>query len=304
MQYGLNPSYSFFSIIGGSPAYFAIYNLVFGASYFIITEIALIVMATAFLAINSAWGPINRLNILIRMSLAVVLPLFTIQVLAVIMYISGSGFSFIWNNAGVNWSSGLLYASSMTSISQVSGAAPSYLSVMEFFFLSGYFLATTSLIVTLELRQALLIVLSILLPVFSILFAIPRVDEYAKRMWKLFVETAVFPFFTIIAVYFAIESSGNFLLQLAFLIFAASSPFVIVSSFRIFSSSSLLGLANGISMQDTISRVQGTATGIASLDVAGTIGSAAGMHMPVSGSGKGIDWSELYRRDLDYRKDF
>jgi len=304
MQYGLNPTYSFFSIIGGSPAYFAIYNLVFGASYLIITEIALIVMATAFLSINSVWGPINRLNILIRMSLAVVLPLFTIQVLAVIMYVTGSGFSFIWNNAGINWSTALAYTSSMSSISQVSGAAPSYLSIMQFFFLSGYFLATTSLIVTLELRQALLIVLSILLPVFSILFAIPKVDEYAKRMWKLFIETAIFPFFTIIAVYFAIESSGNFLLQLAFLIFAASSPFVIVSSFRIFSSSSLLGLANGISMQDTIGRIEGTASGIASLDVAGTLGSVSGMHMPVSGSGRGIDWNELYRRDLDYRKDF
>ena len=304
MQYGLNPSYSFFSIIGGSPAYYAIYNLVFASSYFIITEMALIAMATAFLAINSLWGPINRLNILIRMSLAVVLPLFTIQILAVIMYISGSGFSFIWNNAGVNWSYGLAYTSSMSSISQISGAAPSYLSIMQFFFLSGYFLATTSLIVTLELRQALLIVLSILLPVFSILFAMPKVDEYAKRMWKLFIETAVFPFFTIIAVYFAIESSGNFLLQLAFLIFAASSPFVIVSSFRIFSSSSLLGLANGISMQDTIGRIQGTASGIASLDIAGTLGSATGMHLPLAGSGRGIDWSELYQRDLDYRKEY
>ncbi len=304
MQYGLSPNYSFFSIVGGSPAYYAIYNLVFGASYFIITEIALIAMATAFLAINSVWGPINRLNLLIRMSLAVLLPLFTIQVLAVIMYISGSGFSYIWYNAGVNWTSGLVYASSMSSISQVSGAAPSYLSIMQFFFLSGYFLATTSLIVTLELRQALLIVLSIMLPIFSVLFAIPKIDEYAKRMWKLFIEAAIFPFFTIVAVYFAIESSGNFLLQLAFLIFAASSPFVIVSSFRIFSSSSLLGLANGISMQDTIGRVEGTAAGIASLDVAGTLGSSMGMHLPLSGSGRGIDWSDLYRKELDFRKDF
>ena len=41
-----------------------------------------------------------------------------------------------------------------------------------------------------------------------------------------------------------------------------------------------------------------------SIDIAGTLGSAAGMHLPVSGSGRGIDWSELYQRDLDYRKDY
>jgi len=237
------------------------------------------------------------------MSLAVLLPLFTIQVLAVIMYASGSGFSYIWNNAGVNWTGGLSYTSSIDSISQASGTAPSFLSIMQFFFLSGYFLATTSLIITLELRQALLIVLSIMLPIFSILFAIPKIDEYARRMWKLFLETAVFPFFTIVAVYFAIESSGNFLLQLAFVVFAASSPFVIVSSFRIFSSSSLLGIASGVSAEETIGRIEGTAAGIASLDVPHALGSAAGINPAFTGSGRGIDWSEIYGRDLNYRKE-
>ena len=307
VNYGLNPDYSFYSIIGTNSAYVNIYNLVFASFYFILAEILILGGIIAFMITNPFLGPVNRNTFIIRLGIGAILPLFALQVLSLFLNFSGDAFLSIWNGAGINWSSGLSLVNLGSGLQSISGVNSTYLPVMEFFFLSGYFLSIVSLIITLELRQALLIVLSIAIPIFSITFVIPKLDQYAMRLWKLFFEAALFPFFTIIGVYFAIEYSGVFLLQLAFLIFAGSSPFVIVSAFRIFSSGSFLGIVNGLSLENSIGRAANIGSSVASMDALRTGLSVAGINPSVAISGSkngGINWQEIYNRDFDYRREW
>ncbi len=306
MHYGLNPKYSFFQIINGSTAYASIYGLLFHSFYFLLVEFALVGIALSFLIMNSIFGPTKNFNLAIRVSIAVILPIFTLQLLSVFLDATGTAFDYIWSNAGINWSTGLLYSVNIAgSIQASSGNA--YLPIIQFFFLSGYFLSISMLIITLELRQAIMIVLSILLPIISVFIAVPKLDEYTKRLWRLFIEVSVFPFITILAVYFAIAGSTNSPLQLAFLVMAAMSPLVLAGSVRLFTSGSLLGIANAVSVEETVSRASGVAAGLANHDFGGTAASLTGMQR---GSylqredRSGIDWSRIYAKDLDYRKDY
>lgn len=307
VNYGLNPNFSFYSIIGTNNAYVNIYNLVFGSFYFILVELLLLLGIIAFMIMNSLLGPVNRNTFIIRLGIGAILPIFTLQILSLFLTASGDAFLSIWDGAGINWNSGLTLVNFSAGLQSASGVNTTYLPVMEFFFLSGYFLSIVSLIIALELRQALLIVLSIAIPIFSITFVVPKLDQYAVRLWKLFFEAALFPFFTIIGVYFAIEYSGEFLLQLAFLIFAGSSPFVIVTAFRIFSSGSFLGIVNGLSLENSIGRAANIGSSVAGMDVLRTGLSVAGVNPATAMNGPkdgGINWQEIYNRDFDYQREW
>lgn len=303
IHYGMNPQYSFYGIVGSAIPYPSFYSILFGSSYFIIFDLAVTLAALVFLAMNTFSNAERTSRLALRIALATLLPIFAFQIVSLFMYSSGYLFAILWNNLGVNWNTGLTNLNSISSFeSAVSGSNP-YLDVMEFFFLSGYFLATAALIVTLELRQAVLIVLTVLLPAVSVLFAFPGLNDYAKRLWKLFFETAMFPFITLVALYFAVRVQSNFPLQIGFLILAGSSPLLIVSAFRVFSAGSTLGIVSGLSLERTTERAGSLVEG-ASM-AAGYLGqgsSTIGNSRQGGYANSPINWDDLYKREFDYRR--
>ncbi len=299
VAYGLDPKYSFYGIIGTSVPYPSFYSILFGTDYFIIFDLAVTTAALVFLAMNLVSDGERTNRLVVRILMATVIPVFAFQIISLFIYSSGYVFSLLWNNLGVNWNAGLSNLNSITSFNSALSGSSTYLNAMEFFFLGGFFLATSSLIIALELRQAVLIVLTVVLPAISILFAFPGLSEYAKRFWKLFFETAVFPFITLIALYFAVRLQNNFPLQLGFMVLAGSAPVIVFSSTRLFSAGTTIGIVNGLSMERTAGRIGSLIEGGSS--VSSHLGSGnPAPAKPVSiGAGNAlVNWTDLYNGEF------
>ena len=305
INYGLNPQYSFYGIVGSSTPYPSFFSVIFGSDYFIIFDLAAASAAIAFLIMNAFYGGERTTKFVLRIAVATMLPVFALQIMSLFLYATGYIFGSLWTGLGVNWNQGLSSINSISTFdSAIAGTNP-YLDVIEFFFLSGYFLATASLIIVLELRQAILIVLTVLLPAASVLFAVPGLSDYAKKLWKLFFETASFPFITILALYFAIKMQDNFPLQIGFLMLAGSSPFLIVSAFRVFTAGSVMGVVNGLSLERMVGRASSAAahgSAVAGRALGNEITSSIpGSHRIEAAP---VTWPELYKKEYDYRREW
>jgi hypothetical protein len=98
--------------------------------------------------------------------------------------------------------------------------------VLAFVVTFGLFLMVLTLATVVALRDAMLAVLLVLLPLFSLLWALPPLESLARRGWTLFVELAFLPSVILVPLELAVGSS-SVLLVLAYLSIAVGSPYLI-----------------------------------------------------------------------------
>ncbi|HKJ96949.1 MAG TPA: hypothetical protein VJ944_04330, partial [Thermoplasmataceae archaeon] len=98
----------------------------------------------------------------------------------------------------------------------------------------------------------------------------------AVKFWKLFIEINALPFFILIILYNAHIFYGNFLLQAAFIILAASSPYLLVTASSILSSSATSLMNTGDFLGSSVSGPAGAIGKFASGSVKNSVGDVFG----------------------------
>jgi hypothetical protein len=98
--------------------------------------------------------------------------------------------------------------------------------VLAFVVTFALFAMVLTLATVIALRNAMVAVLLVLLPLFSLLWALPPLESLARRGWTLFVELAFLPAVMLIPLELAV-GAPSVLLVLAYLSIAVGSPYLI-----------------------------------------------------------------------------
>jgi hypothetical protein len=173
-------------------------------------------------AISSHWAA--RLDgLLPRLLIAVVAANFTVPIAGAVLGLGGALYPVISGWDGYRWQQWVNLAGyGELSYSWDNGAVAFVLSIAEF-------LLVIALVFAVALRDALLAVLLVLLPVFTLLWPFGALAPLARRAWTLFLELAFLPCVLVVPLELAVGSPSAFLL-LAFLACALASPFLITSA--------------------------------------------------------------------------
>ncbi|MGC2290054.1 MAG: hypothetical protein WA688_09410 [Thermoplasmata archaeon] len=140
--------------------------------------------------------------------------------------------------------------------------------VLAFVVTFALFAMVLALATVVALRDAMVAVLLVLLPIFTLLWALPPLESLARRGWSLFVELAFLPSVILIPLELAV-GAPSVLLVLAYLSLAVGSPYLIsisrtqLGSMGFPSAGGALtgGLQRGLTVASLT--VQGSANGIA-----------------------------------------
>lgn len=248
VYFGLAPRYSYPVSISSQHSFIAFYGYLYNSVYTNIAAIIILGGSLLLIATNSFGRAYSSTTFLYRMLFAFSASFFSFQIGILILRLSRVLFLQIWTYPGVNWYSLFSVGSTLEQI-RLSGHTDPFFEVMEFLLLSVYFVGTGGLLSVLEIRQAIVIFLLLTLPLFSLLFMVKGLEGYAIKFWKLFIEISFLPFFILIELYGIHLFPANFLLQLAFILIAASSPYLLVTANSVFSS----GLSTMISSGDVFS---------------------------------------------------
>ncbi len=173
-------------------------------------------------AVASRWGA--RLDgLLPRLLIAVVAANFTVPIAGAVLGLAGGLYPVLAGWDGGSWHHWVNLAGyGEFAFSWDNGAVAFVLSIAEF-------LLVIALVFAVALRDALLAVLLVLLPVFTLLWPFGILAPLARRAWTLFVELAFLPCVLVVPLELAVGSPSAFLL-LAFLACALASPFLITSA--------------------------------------------------------------------------
>lgn len=235
VYFGLSPSYSFPVYLQNDGSFIAFFSALYNNIYLTLAGLMLLIGSSVLIASNSLGKIHFPSSLLYRTLFALILSYFSFQISILIMRFFLDLFLQLWNYNSMNWFSLFSVTNSVKQI-RMSYSENPFFAVMEFLLLSLYFSGTGALLAILELRQALVIFLMLTLPMFSLFFMIKGLDYLAVKFWKLFVEINALPFFILLILFNVHFFPGNFLLQAAFIILAATSPYLIVTSNSILSS--------------------------------------------------------------------
>lgn len=98
--------------------------------------------------------------------------------------------------------------------------------VLAFVVTFALFAMVLTLATLVALRDAMIAVLLVLLPIFTLLWALPPLESLARRGWTLFVELAFLPSVILVPLELAV-GAPSVLLVLAYLTIAVGSPYLI-----------------------------------------------------------------------------
>ncbi len=235
VHFGLNPAYSYPISLSNNHGFMNFYYALFGSIYVQAGGLAMLAAAFGLIATNSFGRIQTPTSILYRAFFAVALSFFSFQICIFVMKFFQFVFLQVWGYGALDWGSLFSVTGTVTQLKASYSMNP-FFEVMEFLFLSTFFAGTGALLAVLEIRQALVIFLVLTLPLFSMFFVLRGMDKWALRFWKMFFELNALPFFILIILYNISLFPNDFLLQAAFLLLAASSPYLLVSGGSILSS--------------------------------------------------------------------
>lgn len=308
IHFGLSPSYAYPTDIQNNTGFMSFYDALFSRVYVSVGGLIILIASFSLVASNS----IGRLQIpstlLYRIIFALSLSFFSFQICMLILRVFESLFLEMWDYGTVNWLSLFSVTGTVSQLKDSYHTSP-YFEVMKFLLLTVYFTGTGALLAVLEIRQALTIFLIITLPLFSLFFVMKGLDDWAVKFWKMFVELSVLPFFVLIILYNVHFFHQDFLLQAAFILLAASSPYLLVTGGSILSSGASGKLSNAGLFNSEISSPIGAAGVVGkhfSSSPGGSLSSFVsnrrfGKNLPVRG-GRGLDFSNYENSDLGYRR--
>jgi hypothetical protein len=185
--------------------------------------IALIALGVAALylarATSARWGA--RFDVFLpRLLIAVIAANFTVPIAGAIVALGASLFPVLAGWDGGSWQSWVNLAGvGEVPYSWDNGAVAFVLAIAEFF-------VVFALVLAVALRDALLAVLLVLLPLFTLLWPFGVLAPLARRAWTLFVELVFLPCVLVVPLELAVGSPSPFLL-IAYLGCALGSPFLL-----------------------------------------------------------------------------
>lgn len=183
--------------------------------------LVLIALAGLFLfrSFSARWG--GRLEPLLpRFVIALLGANFTLPLAGAALDLGGATFRLIASFDGGAWRH-------WANIVPAGGLAFSWDNgVLAFVVTFGLFAMVLTLATVVALRDAMIAVLLVLLPLFSLLWALPPLESLARRGWTLFVELAFLPSVILVPLELAV-GSPSVLLTLAYLSIAVGSPYLI-----------------------------------------------------------------------------
>jgi hypothetical protein len=182
-------------------------------------SIALVVVALGVLyLVRAGWGPIPRLtNLLPRLVVAVLLANFSLPVAGVVLGLAGATYPVVAGFDGGAWESWTnLTGPGLFAFSWDNGA-------LAFVLAFAVFSLLLLLVLLVAVRNALLGVLLVLLPIFTLLWPIPSLAPLARRGWMWFAELAFLPVVMIVPLELAVGSPSSVLL-VGYLVVALGSP--------------------------------------------------------------------------------
>ena len=180
-----------------------------------------IAVAVAYLskALVARWAAILD-GLLLRLVIAVVAANFTVPIASAVLAVAGGLYPVLAGWDGGSWQHWVnLAGSGQISFSWDNGALTFVLSFVEFALVLG-------LVLAIGFRDALLSVLVVLLPIFTLLWPIRPVAAIARRAWLLFLELAFLPCVLVVPLELAVGSPSVVLL-VAYLGVALASPFLL-----------------------------------------------------------------------------
>ena len=159
-------------------------------------------------------------GLLLRLVLAVVAANFTVPIAGAILAVSGSLYPVLAGWDGGAWQHWVNLAGfAQVHFSWDNGALAFVLSIVEF-------AMVLALVLAVGVRDALLSVLLVLLPILTLLWPLRPVSTIPRRAWLLFVELAFLPCVLVVPLELAVGSSSAVLL-VAYLGVALASPFLL-----------------------------------------------------------------------------
>ncbi len=195
---------------------FTLANVVDPAIGLIAIGVAVVYLSRALVA---RWATLFD-GLLVRLVIAVVTANFTVPIASAILTASGSLYPVLAGWDGGTWQHWVNLAGyGQISYSWDNGALAFVLSLVEFALVLGLVLAV-------GVRDALLAVLLVLLPIFTLLWPVRPFSTIARRAWLLFLELAFLPCVLVVPLELAVGSPTPVLL-VAFLGVALASPFLL-----------------------------------------------------------------------------
>lgn len=210
---------------GGNPSYLAVAARF---SEYILVDvvdpaIALVALGVALLyllrSVVSRWS--DSLDLLLpRLIVGVIGSNFTVPIAGAILGVAGSLYPVVSGWDGGAWQHWVNLAGwGEISFSWDNGALAFILSLVEF-------AAVLALVIAIGIRDALLAVLIVVLPIFTLLWPFRPLSPLARRGWLLFGELAFLPCILVIPLELAV-GSPNPVMLVSYLAVAAASPFLL-----------------------------------------------------------------------------
>ena len=244
-------------------------NIVDPAIALVAVGVAVLYLARSFIA---RWAQ-QFDDLLPRLVIAIVVANFTLPILGAILSLGSTVYPVFADWDGGQWQHWVNLAGyGQLTFSWDNGALAFVLSMVEFALVFG-------LVLAIGVRDALLAVLVVLLPIFTLLWPFRPLAPLTRRAWFLFVELVFLPCVTVVPLQLAVNSSSAVML-VGFLGCALASPFLLslagthLAAFGSFASASTISSGTQRGFSATPSATSGYLSGISSASSRTGIGAA------------------------------
>ncbi len=272
ISYGLSPSNAFLIPDLKNQSFLNLYNMLFKTAFLPISAVAIIASSLAVLFYNSFYKPLNPGYNLMKLVAAISIAALSLMIVESVLMELQQGFDYLFKNIGVNWYSFYNFSGGFSKFSVSHPIGSANQEILQFLVLSAYFIAVISLFGVLMMRQALMILMILILPFTTILFSLNIGKKYAKIVWEFIAEMMVYPFLVLLSLYMAYIFSSNIPLQLAFLFVPIVVPTILFFSGRGLTSLPLLSFVGGLTMGTVVSRGIGLTSGLGGAVLSDSIG--------------------------------
>lgn len=313
--FGLSPKFAFLVPFTSTSEFRSIGLYVSGALFYQFAAIILLISSALTLAYNSLAEPKSYGKYLTKVVTSIIIG--SISFIFMIWTLNGLNaiYSNLYNSSNLNWSNFLLFSTNFP-ISNQTISTSSYATLIELFTLTGYFTAIVALFAELMLRQALMLLALLLLPLGTILYALNHGRRFATVLWEILVEMSAYPFLVLLCLYLAHIFSWDAPLQLAFLFLPTLIPGLFFATGNSFLSAPIMGFLGGMSLSRTIGKgveAGGIIAGVSEDAGIGTMLKKGSLYpvteknplsknYQVKSNRKEMPWKELLREELKYRQ--
>lgn len=254
VSFGLSPRFAFLIPFISYGGFQDLGSYISGTLFYQAAAIVLLVSSAVTLAYNSFAEPRPYGRYVARISASIIVGSVSFLFMVWALKSLDNVYSNVYSNAGINWSNFLLFSSGAFSASKYPVTGGAYAALIELFTLTGYFTAVVSLFAELMIRQALMLLALLILPIGTVLYALDRGRKFAMVLWEILVEMSAYPFLVLLCLYLANIFSWDMPLQLAFLFLPSLIPGIFFATGNSFLSAPIMGFIGGMSLTRTVGK--------------------------------------------------